>query len=53
MYMSTEKEWQRFPATVRKDNRVTIPPEVMKALNLKNGDRLDLQARKMKSEEGD
>ncbi len=51
--MSDEKEWQRFPATVRKDNRVTIPPEVMKALALKNGDRLDLQARKMKSEEGE
>ena len=49
--MSNENGWQRFPATVRKDNRVTIPPEVMKALKLKNGDRLDLQARKMKSEE--
>jgi len=46
--MSTDNEWLRFPATLRKDNRVTIPPTVMKELNLKNGDRLDLQARKMK-----
>jgi len=46
--MDTEKEWVRFPVTIRKDNRVTIPPTVMKELNLKEGDRVNLQARKMK-----
>jgi len=45
--MSTEKEWVNFPVTLRKDNRVTIPPTVMKALNLKDKDRLDIKARKM------
>jgi len=49
--MGIEKEWVSFPVTLRKDNRVTIPPTVMKELNLKNGDRLDIQIRKMKSEE--
>ena len=43
----------RFPATLRKYNRVTFPPTVMKALALKTGDRLALQIRKMKSEEGE
>jgi len=46
--MSTDKEWLRFPATIRKDNRVTVPPTVVKALKLKDGDRLDFQVRKMK-----
>jgi len=46
--MDTEKEWVRFPVTIRKDNRVTIPPEVRKSLTLKTGDILDLQARKRK-----
>jgi len=45
--MSSEKEWLRFNATIRKDNRITVKPEVMKALNLKKGDMLELQARKM------
>ena len=45
--MSIEKAYVSFPATIRKANRVTIPPTVMKALNLKNGDRLELQLRKM------
>lgn len=27
-----------FPATIRKNNRVTIPKEVMKAKKLKEGD---------------
>jgi len=51
--MSNEKEWVSFPGTLRKDNRITIPPTIMKELNLKNGDRLDLQIRKMTSEEVD
>jgi len=46
--MDTEKEWLRFPATIRKDNRITIPPEVRKALGLKEGDMVNLQVRKMK-----
>ncbi len=41
----------RFPATVRKDNRITVPPTIIKALNLKKGDRLNLQVRKMAPEE--
>ncbi|MCK4266574.1 MAG: hypothetical protein KAX31_04780 [Thermoplasmata archaeon] len=49
--MNTEKEWVKFPATIRKGNRITVPPEVMKALGLKNGDMLNLQVRKMEPEE--
>uniref|UniRef100_A0A6M3LZV3 Putative antitoxin family protein n=1 Tax=viral metagenome TaxID=1070528 RepID=A0A6M3LZV3_9ZZZZ len=45
--MDAEKEWVRFPATIRKDNRVTVPPEVRKALGLKEGDLVDLQIKKM------
>ncbi len=45
--MSTDKEWLRFPATVRKDNRITIPPTIMKELNLQKKDRIKLQIRKM------
>ena len=45
--MDTEKEWVRFPATIRKDNRITVPPEVRKALGLKEGDMLKLQVMKM------
>ena len=37
----------RFPATVRKDNRITVPPEVMKALNLKDGDMVNFQVKKI------
>jgi len=48
--MSTEKEWIRFPATIRKDNRITIPPEVRKALGLNEGDIVNLQVRKMEGE---
>ena len=51
--MSTEKEWVSFPVTLRNDNRVTIPPTVMKELKLKKGDRLALQARKMEPGEGE
>jgi len=40
-------EEMRFLATVRKANRVTFPPEVMKALVLKDGDMLELQVRKI------
>ena len=36
-----------FPATIRKDNRITVPPEVRKALGLKEGDMVNLQVRKM------
>ncbi len=45
--MDTEKEWIRFPATIRKDNRITVPPEVRKTLGLKEGDMVNLQVRKM------
>lgn len=41
----------RFNATIRKDNRITVKPEVMKALNLKKGDMVNLQVRKMESGE--
>jgi len=48
--MSTGKEWLRFNATLRKDNRITVKPEIMKALGLKEGDMLNLQVRKMEEE---
>ena len=51
--MSDEKEWVNFPVTLRKYNRVTIPPTVMKELKLKTGDRLALQAKKMEPGEGE
>lgn len=53
MYMSTEKEWLRFPATIRKDNRITVPPTIMKALKLKKGDRVNLQIREIAPGEGE
>ena len=37
----------RFNATFRADNRITVKPEVIKALNLKKNDLLALQIRKM------
>jgi len=49
--MNTEKEWVKFPATIRKDNRITVPPEVRKALNLKEGDLVNLQVSKMEPSE--
>ena len=45
--MNAGKGWLGFPATIRKDNRITVPPEVMKALGLKEGDMVDLKVRKM------
>ena len=41
----------KFPATIRKDNRITVPPEVRKALNLKEGDLVNLQVSKMEPSE--
>jgi len=41
----------KFPATIRKDNRITVPPEVRKALNLKEGDLVNLQVSKMEPRE--
>ncbi len=46
--MSIEKDWVTFTATMRKDNRVTFPPPVVKALNLKDRDSLEIKVRKMK-----
>ncbi len=51
--MSDEKEWVSFSVTLRKYNRVTIPPTVIRELKLKNGDRLAFEGRKMKPLEGD
>ncbi len=45
--MDTEKGWVSFNATLRKSNRITVKPEVIKALGLKIGDMLNLKVRKM------
>ena len=45
--MDTEKGWVSFNATLRRSNRITVKPEVRKALGLKEGDMLNLKVRKM------
>ena len=40
-----------FNATIREGHRITVKPEVMKALGLKKGDMLNLKVRKMESGE--